>query len=415
MSISEKLYILNNDLKNIKQAIIDRGVSISGNVYHYPECIYQIKNISGKTTENDTIPPTVDEKLDSLLQLRYEICSAITSCGVLFPNKSALNLAPDSIARIPSGDTSNIDVEYTDSGVTIITTNNDGSTDAQTAYNDGTMEETHTNEDGSYSSVTTFTDGSYATVSANTDGSYNALSANTDGSVNTISGNSDGSYNAYSGNTDGSYVSESGDTSGNVHTQDVDSAGTVTSYVIDTTNNDTGSGQTIHDGVNTEYYAFDITHGFDLIIDFYIDCANQPKTGSIGYNQGHHQILTMKRATPEPWYGFQLRQSNANKYIQLGTQFETGSNTNTQITVPNSGKSRMKFQITYNPTVESGETTFICRDLLANTTVYTSTLKFPDLPELRYLKVIIGAGVDENNNPYRYSNIDVYEFSVVKI
>ena len=39
----------------------------------------------------------------------------------------------------------------------------------------------------------------------------------------------------------------------------------------------------------------------------------------------------MKRADPSPWYGFQIRQSGTSKYIQLGTQFEFGSNTNTAI------------------------------------------------------------------------------------
>jgi hypothetical protein len=44
--------------------------------------------------------------------------------------------------------------------------------------------------------------------------------------------------------------------------------------------------------------------------------------------------------------------------------------------------------------------------------VYTSNLKFPDIPELRYLKVVIGYAMDENGNPYRYSNINVKNFNL---
>jgi hypothetical protein len=39
-------------------------------------------------------------------------------------------------------------------------------------------------------------------------------------------------------------------------------------------------------------------------------------------------------------------------------------------------------------------------------------LKFPDIPELRYLKVVVGYAMDENGNPYRYSNINVKNFNL---
>ena len=74
----------------------------------------------------------------------------------------------------------------------------------------------------------------------------------------------------------------------------------VTSYTIDTTENPDGTKTFNGDGVNTEYYAFDLTHGFVLDFSFTIDFSNQPPN----QNQNHHNVLTMKRADPSPWYGF---------------------------------------------------------------------------------------------------------------
>jgi hypothetical protein len=58
-----------------------------------------------------------------------------------------------------------------------------------------------------------------------------------------------------------------------------------------------------------------LTHGFVLDYNFTIDFANQPAS----QDENHHNILTMKRATPEPWYGFQFRQTSTTKSIILGT------------------------------------------------------------------------------------------------
>lgn len=57
--------------------------------------------------------------------------------------------------------------------------------------------------------------------------------------------------------------------------------------------------------MNTEFYGFDSVNGFVMNIRFTIDFTDQPPN----QDENHHNILTMKRATPSPWYGFQLRQS----------------------------------------------------------------------------------------------------------
>lgn len=190
----------------------------------------------------------------------------------------------------------------------------------------------------------------------------------------------------------------------------IDSNGLLT--LTSTANNPDGTKNFNGNGVNTEYYAFDLTHGFELRIHFTINYSKQP----VGQNENHHNILTMKRATPSPWYGFQLRHSNTNKLIILGTQFATGSNTNKNLTGRNTGitnEQEFDLTITYNPTASSN--TFVCRDNINNTNVYTSNLTFPDIEELRYLKVTIGHALDQNGDPYRYSNINVYDFNISRL
>ena len=70
-------------------------------------------------------------------------------------------------------------------------------------------------------------------------------------------------------------------------------------------------------------------------------------------------------------------------------------------------------QVTYDPTLYSN--TFVARELLSNRTLFTSSYLFPDLPELRYLTVCIGYALDENADPYRYSKLNVLNFSLEKL
>lgn len=69
--------------------------------------------------------------------------------------------------------------------------------------------------------------------------------------------------------------------------------------------------------------------------------------------------------------------------------------------------------MTYDPTLFSN--TFVARELISNKTIYTSNYLFPDLPELRYLTVCVGCALDENAQPYRYSNINVMNFDLQKL
>ena len=234
-------------------------------------------------------------------------------------------------------------------------------------------------------------------TNTNADGSYNGSTTN---------------YDAEGSPTDGSNVT--GDTEGNVSTQTVeyDDSGnaTVTGYDIDTTGSE--SGKTFNkDGVNTDYYAFDLTHGFELDIDFTIDFSAQPS----GQDENHHNIINSKRATPEPWYGFQIRHSSSSgNTLQLGTQFSGTSNINTTIPTQLTGTTaRYDLKIVYNPT-DSGDK-FICTDMRTGAVVYSANNLFPDIDALKNLKVTIGYAVNGSGNPYRYSNITVHKFELRKL
>ena len=210
-------------------------------------------------------------------------------------------------------------------------------------------------------------------------------------------------------------TNETVDTGGNVNTQEIEynenGEEVVVGYEIDTTNNPDGKKTYNGDGVDTEYYAFDTTDGFELRMHFTIDFSGQPS----GQDENHHQILSAKRTTPEPWYGFQLRQSGNNKYVQLGTQFNTGGNQITQVTgnLISGNTYEYDLKITYNPLANVD--TFVCKNMLNGNNIYISDGLFPDIEELKNLRITIGYAVDGNGNPYRYSNIDVINFSISKL
>ena len=274
--------------------------------------------------------------------------------------------------------------------------------------------ETIENPDGTSTEITT-------TTITNEDGtsSISVVTINYD-----ENGETDGSYtNATTNyNEDGDPTetyNEVGDSEGNVNTQEItydeNGNGVVTAYTIDTSGNESGVKNYNSDGVNTEYYAFDPTDGFIMDIHFTIDFTAQPPK----QNDNHHNIINSKRATPEPWYGFQIRHSSSNKYIQLGTQFATGSNLNQTITTTNANKYNgsaniyeYNIHIVYNPTLTTNS--FTCDELLGGFS-YTSNGKLPDLEDLKYIKTTIGCALDANGNPFRFSNINVFNFSIEKI
>lgn len=271
-----------------------------------------------------------------------------------------------------------------------------------------------------------------STLVENEDGSsvLHATTSNIDGTTSQQekTTNVDGSSQSTTSNYDSngnlkSEVNEGIDVYGNASTQNVayDSSQNreIVGYSIDTSGNPDGYKTFNVNGVNTEFYGFDAVDGFQMNIHFIIDFTAQPNP-TLQQNN-HHQIVTMKRQSQEPWYGFHLRHSgNSNvANIKMGIQYTTGQNIS-QVIYPTSdnwivhGKSaEFNFQVTYRPWETTD--TFVCQELISQTIVHSSDNLFPDIPELRYLTVCVGCGLDDNGQLNRYSNIDVLDFNLEKL
>lgn len=389
---------------------------ISGNQYATISQSGEITIISsGQITVQATYNNEVETKVITLV---YDAGSS-----------SQTEVNPDTGAITNTETTTTTDPEtgaVTETSTTTIT-NPDGSsseTQSETVTNvDGssTTSSTTTNSNGTSSETTTSVsapDSNTGAVTSQTEViNYDANGDPTGSQTNETVQNTDGSSTSSTTNFDENgdptdQQNQETDTTGNVNTQDVlyeNGSPVVTGYTIDTTASE-GEGKTYdEDGVNTDYYGFDLTHGFLLNIHFTIDFTGQPA----GQNENHHNILTMKRASPEPWYGFQLRQSSTNKYIQLGTQFSSGGNTNTTINpvwITTNKIGEYNLTITYNPLAATNK--FVCYNELTQANVYTSNKTFPDEADLKYLRVTIGYAMDEFGHPFRYSNINLQNFSI---
>lgn len=296
-------------------------------------------------------------------------------------------------------------------GSTSVTTS-ETITDPETGEITTTTTTTTENQDGS---------SQVSTESVYYDENGDVMGRSTNETTNNTDGSSSSTTINYDENRDPTdKVNENTDTSGNVNTRNIeyDENGNevVTGYDIDTSGNPNGAKNYNNDGVNTEFYALDVTQGFIMDIHFTIDFNQQPPK----QNDGHHNIINSKRATPEPWYGFQVRHSQTNKYIQLGTQFATGSNANTTITTTNAnhynGSSNIyeyNLHIVYDPTASDNK--FTCDELIGNSFHYTANNTFPDIEDLKYIKTTVGCALDENGDPFRFSNINVFAFSIEKL
>ena len=366
------------------------------------------------------------------IQAEYNDYTATKTINVVYDasKSSSTEVNPDgSVTTTETTTTTDPETGAVVEETTSTTVNEDGSTsnttETTTTNTDGSSETTSTttNQDGTSSetqSTTSAPDAETGAITTESSTNHDDESGNVSGSSDsTLVENTDGSstsqVNNYDENGDPtSTTNNEVDTSGNSSTQEIeyDDNGdpVVTGYTIDTTGS-SGEGKVIEDGVNTDYYAFDPTRGFILDFDFTIDFAHQPA----GQDENHHNILTAKRANPSPWYGFQFRQSGTNTYIQLGTQFATGSNTNTTINPIGmvNKVATYSLRIVYDPTIASNN--FICKNMLNDTVVFSASNKFPDIEALKYLKVCLGYAMDENGDPYRYSNITVHNFVIEKL
>ena len=313
-------------------------------------------------------------------------------------------------------------------GTTTETTTNTSAPDPETGAVTTEETTTTTNADGTSSeSSTTTVENQDGSSQSQTETTHYDENGNTTGSTtNESTTNSDGSSSSSTTNYDANgdptdQVNQTQDTSGNTSTQTVEyndnGDPVVTGYDIDTSGNEDGNMNFDGTGgINTDYYAFDMTHGFEMVLHFTIDFTQQPPNQS----DNHHNVMAMKRQDSQPWYGFQIRYAeSAPRTIQLGTQFSTGSNTNTAITATaanhvngSNNVHEYNIKIVYDPTLSSNQ--FVCDELIGGYhKVYTGT--FPDIDALKYIKVTVGCALDGNGDPYRFCNMDVSEFYIKKL
>ena len=417
----------------------DTITGVSGSVvalYNNNGCVpvWSITSGNANATINEYGELTILQSGDITIQAVYNGYTTTKNVTLVYQSNTTQEtvINPDgSVTETTTTTTTDPDTGTTTTETTSTTTNEDGST----SY---TQEETNTNSDGSSTSqsTTTNSDGTSSESTTNTtapDPETGSVTSNTNTTNYDENGDTTGSQtNTTTENTDGSSTStttnynaegdptnttnEDIDSEGNNSTQNIDydenGDPTVTGYEIDTSGSSGGEKEFNESGVNTEFYGFDVTDGFKVHIHFTIDFAHQPAN----QDENHHNILTMKRATPEPWYGFQLRQTGTTKSIILGTQFSTGNNTNATIQPSRSISTNVAeydIEITYNPLLSTNS--FVATDLINDRTIFTSNRKFPDISELEYLTVCIGYALDENGDPFRYSNINVSEFSITKL
>lgn len=319
--------------------------------------------------------------------------------------------------------TTNTETHETSAGTVEITTTTTEITDASgNTTTASTIVEVTTNSSGetTYTETNEVVNGDGSSTSTSSTVTYDDSGNTTGSSESEVNTNSDGSYSGTTTNYDAEgnptdRTNENGDSDGNVSTQGIayDSSGNsaVTSYTIETDGNPEGEKDFSGDGINTEYYAFDVTRGFITEMHFTVDCSNKPA----GQHENHHNILTAKRSSPSPWYGFQIRQTATNKYVALGTQFSTGSNVNTtlQPLSMTGNTAEYNLQIIYDPTASSDS--FVCINKATGDVLYRSNGKFPDIDDLKYIKVTVGYALDENGDPFRYSDIGVKNFSIRRL
>lgn len=305
------------------------------------------------------------------IQAVYDTLTATTTVTLTYVSGSTSETTTDIVVD-ESGNTTTV--------VTTVTENEDGSSSE-------IVESVITDENGDVIGST------QGTKETNADGSYTGSTVNYDANGDPVDG-----------------VNVSGETNGNVSTQDVEydeTGGTVvTGYDIDTSDNPEGVKEINGEEVNTEFYAFDTTHAFELMIHFYYDPAVQTVQQATALN-------AKKTEGSAPWHGFDIRRETTTAFLQYGVQFSSGNQTRARITM--NADHIFKIKVNYDPTAANGNT-FVMYDMINNKNIYTSaTGKFADTDALKYIKITIGCSLDGNAQPERRAIMDVYDFYVKRV
>ena len=313
--------------------------------------------------------------------------------------------------------------ESTTNSETVTQTDGSSSTNSTTTNSDGTSSET--------TSTTSAPDPDTGSVTSNsTTTNYDENGDTTGSSTNTTVENTDGSSTSSTTNYDAEgdptdQTNQATDTQGNVDTQDVvfDDQGdpTVVGYTIDTSNNPEGTKDITGDGVNTEFIPFDGTNGFEIHIKFKSRKQDQPNpplvvdTEDTGSN--YHFTILCSKSPFSPWPGFHIRWTlNKNNYSSGNLVFgykdnkEGTSSTNRNLAL-SKHNDLYEYLISYDPYLEKYPSKFRCQDLLNGAATISLNINF--IP-LEY-PLTLGYNISQAGTPYRYSNVEILEFSINKL
>lgn len=387
-------------------------------------------HISGDHTLSVAGATNVSGETSSYIALydgRYDVTSAATWLILTGSTYATIGEHTGIVTILSSATASNVSIGASYQGLTDVK-------DLVLTYKSGSSAHTDVevivDESGNTETTTT-------TVIENEDGSSNTTSTTiiTDESGNTIGSqesetnvNADGSYNESTTNynengeaTDTTNVT--GDTQGNVDTQDIvyDDQGvpTVTGYTIDTSNNPEGSKDITGDGVNTGFYPFDGGDGFELHIKFRSAKLEQPNpplvedTEDKGSN--YHFTILCSKDPRSPYPGFHIRwtlsKTNYNSgNLVFGYRGRTGSSTNRSLAL-SKHDNLYEYRIAYDPELKKYPSKFRCEDLLNGAATISLNI---DFNPLNY-GLTLGYNINMSGEPYRYSNVDILEFSITKL
>ena len=333
--------------------------------------------------------------------------------------------------------TTDPDTGSTTTSTSTTTTNEDGSTTSTTVNTtentDGssTTQTTQTNTDGTSSetsSTVSAPDPDTGSVTTNTNTTNYDNQGNTTGSsTNTTTENTDGSSTSSTTNYDAEGDPTTGtnqiiDSSGNNSTQDIeyDDQGdpSVTGYSIDTSGNPEGSMDITGDGVNTEFVPFDGSNkGWICHIRFRSVRTEQPNPPLVEDTEDHgsnylYNILNAK-SPYKPYPGFYLRWALNKKTMSGNLVFGYTSNhssSTTQRQIP-SNNNVFDLNLIYDPDLLVYPSKFRVESL--NTTMATISVNVEF--NANEMDFTLGYAISQAGTPYRYSNCEIYEFTISKL
>lgn len=307
---------------------------------------------------------------------------------------------------------------------TTVITDSEGNETTETSTS-----ETVTNVDGSSSQTETTEvtnpDGSSSSSSEtiNYDENGDVTGSSTNETVNNADGSSTSSTTNYDADGDPTDTTNvSGDVDGNVDTQEIeyteDGDPVVTSYSIDTSGNPDGEKDITGTGVDTEFTPFTAGNGFECHIVFRTVKTEQPNPPLVVDTEDNgsnylFNILTAKSPF-KPYRGFHIRWALSKKNYSSGNLIfgYTAANASSTTSRTLYGVNDV-YDITfiYDPLLQKYPSKFrVISNQGAFTTVSTN-ITF----ETNDLEFYLGYGINQEGEPYRYSNVQIYEFSLTKL